>query len=177
MSMGAHVSLPARVFMCVVLARVHMCVCFCLSVGQVRSYVCMGFSSVNRWGVWNHVRDLWDDFPGGERQVRAQGVASFCMCPVSVCGWFLYVSCFCMSLVSVWFSASDGCSHVPLYAHHTRNGVCVCARVCVCVCVSCVCVCNVCMFVCMHMCMLCNVCMYVCMHLCMHVLYTHVKSI
>jgi len=35
----------------------------------VRSYVCMGFSSVNRWGVWNHVRDLWDDFPGGERQL------------------------------------------------------------------------------------------------------------
>jgi predicted Zn-dependent peptidase len=35
----------------------------------VRSYVCMGFSSVNRWGVWHHVRDLWDDFPGGERQL------------------------------------------------------------------------------------------------------------
>ena len=29
----------------------------------------MGFSSVNRWGVWHHVRDLWDDFPGGERQL------------------------------------------------------------------------------------------------------------
>ena len=35
----------------------------------VRSYVAMSFASVNRWGVWGHRRDLWDDFPGGEREL------------------------------------------------------------------------------------------------------------
>lgn len=35
----------------------------------VRSYVSMGFASVNRWGVWEHRRDIWQDFTGGERQL------------------------------------------------------------------------------------------------------------
>ena len=40
-----------------------------LSLSLSGSFVSMGFASVNRWGIWDHVRDIWYDFPGGERQL------------------------------------------------------------------------------------------------------------
>lgn len=39
---------------------------------SVRSHVSMGFASVNRWGVMDHIRNLWEEFPGGERALDAK---------------------------------------------------------------------------------------------------------